>query len=381
MQRRSEGVLRTVSDLIGSRMRGQVHLGDSIAVWTFNDTLSTGKLPLQEWSEGEQSSIADHIVSFLQEQKFEKKGQLEKLLPALIQVVKNSEFITVILISEGGQDFHGTPFDQQINQAYKQWNVQQEKAHMPLITVLRARHGLFTNYSVTPAPWAVDMPPLPAELVKPKAPPPSRVVSAPALKPAPPPMAPPLIISGRKPEPAPPPLPPPATNIPVAVSNQASNPLPSTAAPNTLATIAKPADLTGTSSQSPTTPAAAATTAPPVPPPAVATNVEQNPVPSLPPQSLATPPAASETKPPAESSPPASQVNEPPSTNDSSVAVSPQVAVAPGQSGSFSTTKLVAIASGAVVLLAGITLWLWKRRSRSPAHVSLITRSLDRDKP
>src|SRR5262249_45071832 len=71
MQRRSDGTLRTINDLIASRMRGQLHLGDSIGVWTFNETPYTGKLPLQEWSEGERAAIANKIFDFLQEQKYE----------------------------------------------------------------------------------------------------------------------------------------------------------------------------------------------------------------------------------------------------------------------------------------------------------------------
>src|SRR5262249_26187544 len=72
---------------------------------------------------------------------------------------------------------------------------QQQKAHMPLVTILRAKDGIITNYSVNPAPWHVELPPLPVD-------PPPKVAetkpAAPLVKT--PPMAPPLILSGKMPE-------------------------------------------------------------------------------------------------------------------------------------------------------------------------------------
>src|SRR5260370_15675008 len=104
----------------------------------------------------------------------------------------------------GGQRRVGTPFDDKINQAYNSWRAEQRKAQMPLVTVLRARHGVVSDFSVNPSPWPVDMPALPAELL-------ARPVADKKPPPAPPPpkvqplMAPSLIISGRKPATSPPP--------------------------------------------------------------------------------------------------------------------------------------------------------------------------------
>jgi len=90
MQRRSAGAFRAVHDMLGSRMRGQLHLGDTIGVWTYNEKLYTGQLALQEWSEGERAAIDDKVLNFLGKQKFEKQGRFDAVLPALLQVVKNS---------------------------------------------------------------------------------------------------------------------------------------------------------------------------------------------------------------------------------------------------------------------------------------------------
>jgi hypothetical protein len=349
MQKRSDGTLQTVNALIASRMQGQLRQNDSIGVWTFNETLYAGKLPVQEWSEGGRTAIASKIFDFLKDQKYEKQGQLDKLMPPLLKLVKKSQFITVILISDGSEEMHGTPFDDRINQLYKQSTVQQQKARMPFITVLRAQRGQFTNYSVTPAPWPVDMPPLPVELVKPKAPPSVPVVSASKATP-PPPMAPPLIISGRKPAPA-----------PVVTTNtslvQASSPG-TNADPGGQASQNKPPDTAATASP---------LTAPDqrLSEPAVAQ----------------TPGASIESTKPSQS-PPASETSSPPSvaptTQHSDVAPATDIATTP-PAPATSFPKVLALGLLLAVSAVGAAFWLWKRRRRPASHTSLITRSLDRD--
>src|SRR5262245_2897703 len=57
MQRRMEGAVRAVQDLVGSGMHGQMHRDDSLGVWTFNESLYTGRLPVQNWSSDARRAI------------------------------------------------------------------------------------------------------------------------------------------------------------------------------------------------------------------------------------------------------------------------------------------------------------------------------------
>jgi len=98
----------------------------------------------------------DSNSEFLTEQKYENRASLDKVLPAMEGIIKDSEFITVILISDGDQKIHGTPFDDRINHFYKLWQGEQKAARMPFVTVLRARNGSITDHSVNSAPWPVE---------------------------------------------------------------------------------------------------------------------------------------------------------------------------------------------------------------------------------
>jgi hypothetical protein len=194
MGRRSDGVTKTVANLLFTGMNGQIRTGDSIGIWTYNQELYTGRLPLQRWSSMEQRQIGAAILTFLKDQKYEKQPAFSSLRPAFDKLVKDSESITVILVTSGDETMTGTPFDEQINQLYKTWHDEQQKARMPFVTVLRAKHGTTIGYSVTPSPWQVEMPAWPAEPVVKAAPQPAR---PPKVQPS---TVPPLIVTGKKPK-------------------------------------------------------------------------------------------------------------------------------------------------------------------------------------
>ena len=195
MDKRSDGALKVAQGLLVSGMNGQMQKGDSLGVWTFNQELFTGHLPLQQWSPESQKDVAKRTLNFLKDQKYEKQANLSKVLPTLDRVVKGSACITVILISAGEDYIHGTPFDNEINKAFKSWHQQQKDARMPVVTVLRGRSGKITDYAVTAAPWPVEIPPLQPEKQVAEAAPPK---PEPAPQKAPPPPVPPLILSGKK---------------------------------------------------------------------------------------------------------------------------------------------------------------------------------------
>lgn len=191
MQRRAEGLAQTIESILSSAMASQARRGDSLGVWTFNEELMAGRFPLQHWSPDAQKAITERIVSFLKEQKLEKGARFDRVIPAVDRLVKNSGFISVILVCVGDEEIHGTPFDQRINEFFRTWRVKQQESGRPFVVALRAQGGHFVECAMNPAPWPTELPALPKELNIPLPPPP--VVSAPKTS-----SVPPLIISGKK---------------------------------------------------------------------------------------------------------------------------------------------------------------------------------------
>jgi hypothetical protein len=164
MQPRAAGAQRAVRELLASGMNGQLRRGDTLGVWSFNESLYTGKFPLQKWSPETKDEIAVNIANFLAGQKCEKNSDFNQVAPALEKLVSGSDYLTVILVTDGEQKVTGTPFNGQINEFFQLWRDQQRKAQMPFLTVLRASHGEITHYTLNTAPWTVQMPPLAPEI-------------------------------------------------------------------------------------------------------------------------------------------------------------------------------------------------------------------------
>jgi hypothetical protein len=325
-QSRAGAVAQIAGNLVLSGMNGQLRPGDTLGVWTFNDALHAGGFPLQTWSPENAKNVAERVALLLARQKFENRPNLDKVLPALGGVITNSEFITVILITSGGETMRGTPYDRAINSIHKQSQSQQEKALMPFVTVLRAQAGRITDYKANTPPTTLEMPALPPELLITNAPPPK----PPEIKPAeilpPAPVVPSLIVHGKK---------------PVPESESVSNPAPATTE------IPPPAPVPATNQN-----AAGETniTAPPKAPALPATNAGA---------------VAANIS--------ATNISAPVPTNQTATATT----AATTENSGGKTLWFV----GAVAVVAGIGLvLLLVRRSRSGSHTSLITRSLDRDK-
>jgi hypothetical protein len=130
-ERQADALRTLVPSLVFSGMDGQLRKGDTIGLWTFNSELHDGELPLQQWTPETRRAVAQRMGSFLETRKFERTSRLEPVLTSLEGVIRNSEFITVVLITSGQQKVEGTPFDEQINSSYDQWRRQQERARLP----------------------------------------------------------------------------------------------------------------------------------------------------------------------------------------------------------------------------------------------------------
>ena len=63
--------------------------------------------------------------------------------------MKNSPFLTVILVCTGDEEVHGTPFDQRINEFFLNWRQQQLEARTPFVIALRAQAGVLEGFAVT----------------------------------------------------------------------------------------------------------------------------------------------------------------------------------------------------------------------------------------
>jgi hypothetical protein len=396
MGNRSTSTVESVQAMLLSGMNGELRPGDTIGMWTFNESLMTGHFPLQLWHADASQTITARAGDFLKKQTYEKNTHFDSVMPTVNHLVTNSDILTVILLTDGDDQIKGTPFDKPINATIKKSYRHQKKIRAPFMVVLRSMAGKITDYSVTLPPWLASFPPLPpaAEIVLKEEPPPAPTPEA---------VVPSIILSGKpsdattnEPVPFTPPaqVVPPITLTPEPVATLTPEPAPT--ATQTVETASEavtpppPENVTAqTTPQIPdAAPVAVVATPPhpealaPAPTPEISAKPLEAPVVAQAPAEQAPVVAIADTK---ENVSSASTVGTQTAAAVIPTAPTPEVpapiqnavVTVPATNSGTSTKLLMGI--GLVVIALGIGIFLF-RGSRPDSQGSLITRSIDSDK-
>jgi hypothetical protein len=157
MSRLGHASRQAVVELIWSGLQGHMRPGDTYGVWTFNEHVYAGRLPMQVWRTNtlELASLAGR---FLREQRYEKQSRPAVVVTNLQPVLRHVRDLIVLIISDGRNPLEGTPFDDAINAAYKERAAAARKAKQPLITTLVGRGGELVRWSVTQSGEKIDLP-------------------------------------------------------------------------------------------------------------------------------------------------------------------------------------------------------------------------------
>jgi hypothetical protein len=360
MRDRSNGVAMVAADLLTTAMHGVIRPGDTIGIWTYNNALHADEAPLQTWFPNTAPAIAQNTIQFLSQHSYEKSAVFDDVLANMLRVIKISDVVTVILVSDGADSFKGTSFDAQLTTFYKTNHQAQKKARQPIVTVFRGEKGSITTNTVALAPWPADIPAVPPLPVVVPA-----VVQKPAPAPAPKPV-PSLVIIGKKAE---------------TTFNPPSD------LPDHVDQVTLPAEVESA-------PAVIKAEVPP-PAPEPAAKVEEKPAPAVVPVVAAPAPAPVVAAEPPKAVPapeltvaavaaPEPMVAPVPATNlPANTAVAPPPApvqtVAAASGNNLLSGGNIAIVSVAFTVLVCGLLLVSARNARNASRASLITRSLDRE--
>lgn len=316
MEKRADNSQRVIGQMFASGLNGQLKSDDQIGAWTFNNELHTGEFALLRWVPQTGLTLAATVEQFVRRQRYAKSPDLAPVMAQLTNVVADSDRLTVILVSDGSVAPVGTMFDNQIAEAFKLNAAEQRRLAMPFVTILRVAKGKFVSLRVNTPPWPIELPAYPGD----------QQIAAPLTNPPP--------TKAAAPAPAPP-------ITPVAPEPIQTTEAHLAAAPTTNAPVVE---------------------APPLP----------RPEPTNPPPVVVT------QSTPAPSNPPPVQ---PEITNSTpAVAARPPAVTAAGPgSGKL---PLLPIIAGIGVVLGGFTIFCFAilKRSREVPRVSLITRSMNKDR-
>jgi hypothetical protein len=247
MKKRLPAVEKALNQLLATSMVGELHSGDSIGVWTFDQNLHAGEFPLQIWNPDKAVQTASAIMKFAGKQRYAKNATLTAVQPLLNRVVDTSERLTVLIFCDGESPISGTPFDDGVNQTVQQKQADQKSAEEPVVILLRSQLGKYTGCTVSLPPQSINLPPFPPLPLPSPPPAPKPTIAAPP--PAPAVVVPSLIIIGTNFETR---LPPPVTNS-VPINSVATNETAVPSTPQTNASAALPTNAIETTVIAPKT--------------------------------------------------------------------------------------------------------------------------------
>lgn len=157
---------QAVFDLILSGVNGHMRDGDTFGLWTFSDEVRAGDFPMTVWEKDSAMELAGRAAGFLQKQKYSKDPNLRALVTSLRQLSDRAADFNVFIVSSGREPMAGTPFDENINAAYKAFVRTSSKTGRPLVTGFVVRNAKPVRASVVLAGDSIVMPVRPPSLAR-----------------------------------------------------------------------------------------------------------------------------------------------------------------------------------------------------------------------
>ncbi len=147
---------QTVASLIYGGFQGQLKPGEMFNVWLFNQQVYTNRFAPMTWQPGARQALADNTLALLKILKYEKEAKMSVVWRDVLQAARNTEMVTVFLITANDQPFMGTPFDVVLNQLTKDHIKELRRAKKPLLATLVAVRGQFVAYTIGMAGNPID---------------------------------------------------------------------------------------------------------------------------------------------------------------------------------------------------------------------------------
>ena len=161
MKKRLPAVEAAVKNFFTTGGGGQLHAGDGVGVWMFDQQLRTGQFPLIHWPPANAGETASNLVAFIRRQHYAGKTSFAALQPLLDEVISHSERLTVIIYCDGQDAIGWTPYAEGINQTFGQNQDERKSARQPFALLLRTQRGEFTGCAVSFPPGPLNFPPFP----------------------------------------------------------------------------------------------------------------------------------------------------------------------------------------------------------------------------
>ncbi|GIX50673.1 MAG: hypothetical protein KatS3mg132_867 [Limisphaera sp.] len=169
MAPRREGLVATLEQLFRSGFDQRLRAGDTIGVWTFHHTVTTGQFPLQTWQPETGPDMVRLLRAFLESRSWEHHGEPGLVFPLAEAVLAGSARFNLIILCSGERELRGTPFDAPVNEVLRRIRREQRRNRQPVVLVFRAEAGRWIAHAVGQPPWWIRIPETPGDREPPPA--------------------------------------------------------------------------------------------------------------------------------------------------------------------------------------------------------------------
>lgn len=164
MKKLQPEVVAAAKEIFTTSAEGQLRAGDSMAIWTVNQRVASQFQPFT-WSPDQSDAAVSNLTAFLQNQPYTTPSQLAALRTPLNGVVAGSRQLTAVIFTDGQSDLGGTPYDEGINQTFREFRADRSKAAQLFLVVLRSDRGKFVGCTMNFPPGTLNLPPFPVQPV------------------------------------------------------------------------------------------------------------------------------------------------------------------------------------------------------------------------
>lgn len=164
MKKLQPEVAAAAKEFFTTSAEGQLRAGDSMAIWTVSQRVASQFQPFT-WSPDQTDAAVSNLTSFLQKQPYATTSQLAALRTPLNGVAAASRQLTAVIFTDGQSDLNGTPYDEGINQTFREVRGERSKAAQLFLVVLRSDRGKFVGCTMNFPPGTLNLPPFPAQPV------------------------------------------------------------------------------------------------------------------------------------------------------------------------------------------------------------------------
>lgn len=151
---------QTVFELVQGGLQGHMANGDTYGVWLVSNQTDTS-FPMETWAQRFRMELGAKAATHLKKHGYKGKARIDLAFADAIRIAKHVGDLNIIFVSNGETPVVGTPFDEAVNERFRQLAPEMKRAKATLNTTFVARDGQIIAWAANKPDFLIAMPLVP----------------------------------------------------------------------------------------------------------------------------------------------------------------------------------------------------------------------------